>query len=258
MGRPPRISRDQILDAARAAFSARGFAATTLADIAGALEVTPAAILRHFDSKQALFSAAMSTRDITIPEFIIELATVDVSTDPRIVLRDFAKRAVPFVSAVIRPAIAVQMHSTTVVVPFDTQSEDVPPRRALRILSDYFARAMKAGTIRRSDPHALALLFMGQIQAYVFIHQVLDITPAYPLDSYIDALIALWSDGVFGGTRAQKTDPRTPARPRRGGDAAVPARTKKTEAARPRRNAGGKGGERGVAGRRPRDSRARR
>ena len=258
MGRPPRISRDQILDAARAAFSARGFAATTLADIAGALEVTPAAILRHFDSKQALFSAAMSTRDIAIPEFIIELALVDASADPRIVLRDFAKRAVPFVSAVIRPAIAVQMHSTTVVVPFDTQSEDVPPRRVLRILSDYFARAMKAGTIRRSDPHALALLFMGQIQAYVFIHQVLDITPAYPLDSDIDALIALWSDGVFGGTRAQKTDPRTPARPRRRGDAAVPARAEKTKAARPRRNAGSKDGERGVAGRRPRGSRPRR
>ncbi|HEX8410506.1 MAG TPA: TetR family transcriptional regulator [Thermoanaerobaculia bacterium] len=258
MGRPPRISRDQILDAARAAFSARGFAATTLADIAGTLEVTPAAILRHFDSKQALFSAAMSTRDIAIPEFFIELATVDASTDPRIVLRDFAKRAVPFVSAVIRPAIAVQMHSTTVVVPFDTQSEDVPPRRALRILSDYFARAMKAGTIRRAEPHALALLFMGQIQAYVFIHQVLDISPAYPLDSYIDALIALWSDGVFGGTRAQETDPGTRSRPGRSRDAAVPARAENAKAARPRRNAGGKDGERGVAGRRPRGSRPRR
>lgn len=258
MGRPPRISRDQILQASRAAFSARGFAATTLADIAGALEVTPAAILRHFDSKQALFSAAMSTRDIAIPEFFAELAAVDASTDPRIVLRGFARRAVPFVSAVIRPAIAVQMHSTTVVVPFDTQSEDVPPRRALRILSDYFVRAMKAGTIRRADPHALALLFMGQIQAYVFIHQVLDISPAYPLDSYIDALIDLWSDGVFGGSRAQETAPRTPARPGRGGDAALPAPAAKAKAAHPRRNAGGKDGERGVAGRRPRGARPRR
>jgi len=258
MGRPPRITRDQILDAARAAFSARGFAATTLADIAGVLEVTPAAILRHFDSKQALFSAAMSTRAIAIPEFIIDLATADASADPRIVLREFAKKAVPFISAVIRPAIAVQMHATTVVVPFDTQSEDVPPRRALRILSDYFARAMKAGTIRRADPHALSLLFMGQLQAYVFIHQVLDISPAYPLDPYIDALIALWSDGAFGGTRAQETDPGTRRRPRSGGDAAVPARAEKTEAARPRRNAGGKDGERRVAGRRPRGPRPRR
>ena len=62
MGRPPRISRDQILAAARRNFSTRGFAATTLAEIAAEIDVTPAAILRHFDSKQELFHAAMSSR----------------------------------------------------------------------------------------------------------------------------------------------------------------------------------------------------
>jgi AcrR family transcriptional regulator len=259
MGRPPRISREQILDAARAAFSARGFAATTLADIASALGVTPAAILRHFDSKQALFSASMSSRAIAFPELVTALAQLDPEVDPRVALAGFAKRLVPFLTDIIRSAIAVQMHATTLVVPFDTQSEEIPPRRAIRFLGDYFARAMKAGTIERADPHALALLFVGQLQAYVFFHQVLGVTPVYPLDDYIDALIALWSEGVLrGGTRAEESDPRA-RRPRRtGGDAAVPARPEKTETARPRRNAGGPDGERGVAGRRPRGPRARR
>ena len=261
MGRPPRISRDQILEAARAAFQARGFAATTLADIAKALDVTPAAILKYFDSKQALFSAAMATQ-------VVELATLDPDEDPRIALADFAKRLIPFLTGIIRSAIAMQMHSTTLTVPFDPRGEDVPPRRVIRLLADYFSHAMKRGTIRRADPQALALLFLGQLQAYVFFHQVLAVTPVYPLDTYIDTLIDLWSTGVLnvgrasarpsGGTRAQENHPRGGA-PRRGhGDTAVPAATAKTETARPRRDAGGEDGERGVAGGRPRRPRPRR
>ncbi|HVG23732.1 MAG TPA: TetR/AcrR family transcriptional regulator [Thermoanaerobaculia bacterium] len=259
MGRPPRISRDQILDAARSAFTARGFAATTLADIAEALDVTPAAILRHFDSKQALFSAAMSTRAIAVPPFALALAQLDPKNDPREVLRAFASRLIPFLSDIIRSAIAVQMHSTTLVVPFDPHDEEVPPRRVMRVLADFFSRAMKAGTMRRADPHALAMLFIGQLQSYVFFHQVLGVTPVYPLDEYIDALIALWSEGALsGGPRAEKTD-RRPGHPRRSrGDAVVHAPAAATEAARPRRNARGADGERGVAGRRPRRPRPRR
>ena len=268
MGRPPRISREQILDAARAAFSARGFAATTLADIAKALDVTPAAILRHFESKQSLFTAAMSTRAITVPEFVLALANLDPKSDPREVMRQFASRLVPFLSEILRPAIAVQMHATTVVVPFDAHDEEVPPRRALRFLAGYFARAMEAGTVRRGDPQALALLFLGQLQAYVFFHQVLGLTPPYPLDDYIDALLDLWTSGALdagaaasrsaGGTRAQKAGSRT-RDPRRGdGDAAVHAPREETETARPRRNARGADGERRVAGGRPRRPRPRR
>lgn len=259
MGRPPRISRDQILDAARAAFQTRGFAATTLADIAKALDVTPAAILKYFDSKQALFSAAMATQ-------VLELASLDPDQDPRVALADFAKRLIPFLTGIIRSAIAMQMHATTLVVPFDLRDDDVPPRRVLRLLADYFARGMKAGTIRRGDPRALALLFLGPLQAYVFFHQILGVTPAYPLDDYVDALIALWSEGVFvgrasarpGDTRAEESHPRARRSGRGRGDAAVPARAEKTKTARPRRNAGGENGERGVAGRRPRRPRPRR
>ena len=268
MGRPPRITAEQILQAARAAFTARGFAATTLADVAAAIEVTPAAILRYFPSKQDLFAAAMSARGIEVPPFVDELARADPAGDPRVVLRRFAEQMVPFMSTIIRSAIAVQMHAasaqTTVVVPFDTRAEETPPRKGIRIVTQYFRRAMNAGVIRRGDPRADALLFVGQLQSYVFIHQVLAIEPAYPLDRYLDALIALWSDGALaGGRRARKSNRETgdpaPARPRRrDGGTAVRKTAAKTEAARPRRNAGGADGERRVARGRTRQPRARR
>ncbi len=269
MGRPPRISQQQILDAARDAFTRRGFDATTLADVAKALGVTPAAILRHFPSKQELFTAAMSSRHLDLPPFLDELANADPTADPRLVLRRFAEQMIPFAANALRPAIAVHMHlaarQTTVVVPFDTSAEETPPRRGIRVLAEYFARAMDAGTIRRGDPRAMALLFAGQLQSYVFNHHVLNVTPVYPLDAYLDAQIELWVHGALavGGTRARKkarTEDHPGGRPsrRRDGGAAVHARAAQAEAAGPRRDARGPDGERRLARRRPGRARPRR
>lgn len=263
MGRPPRISRDQILAAARTAFAERGFGSTTLADIAAVLGVSAAAILRYFPSKQALFGAAMSTRELRLPQALHDLATVDPATDPRIVLRALASQAVPFIHSVLSSAMAVQMHmrarQTTLVLPFDPSTEVAPPRLVLRAVADYFGRAMQAGVMREADPQALALLFMGQIQSYVFMHTVLSATPVYPLDRYLDALIDLWSHGAFIGVTDGEEDRDRPGRPRRhDGGTVVRAKAARAEATRSERNRRGADSGSGVARRRPRGPRSHR
>jgi AcrR family transcriptional regulator len=61
VGRPENadsdVTRRQILDAARACFSAQGYAATTTRMIADAAEVAPAAVYHHFGRKQDLMIA---------------------------------------------------------------------------------------------------------------------------------------------------------------------------------------------------------
>src|SRR6266566_814571 len=177
------------------------------ARIARELRVTPAAVLRHARSKQDLFRAAMSSRITAPPEFILDLKNVDPRGDPRVVLRGIAERFVPFVEKIIAENIAVYMHerARSLVVPFDADAQDSPPRRVLAIVGDYFRRAMDAGVIRRGDPRAFALLFMGSLQAYVMNHQILKVAPKpYPLGRYIDALIDLWSNGaIVGGHRGK-------------------------------------------------------
>jgi len=264
MGRPARISREQLLETARRVFAAKGFDAATLADIARELRVTPAAVLRHARSKQDLFRAAMSSRITAPPEFILDLKNVDPRSDPRVVLRGIAERFVPFVEKIIAENIAVYMHerARSLVVPFDADAQDSPPRRVLAIVADYFARAMDAGVIRRGDPRAFALLFMGSLQAYVMIHRVLNILPKpYPLDRYIDALIDLWSSGaIVGGHRgkaAHKTAAgRSAGRRRAGGGRrrAVPAHSKPAKGTSGVGNARGTDRQRRVARRRTRRS----
>src|SRR5688500_18445454 len=133
MGRPPTISRDQVLDTARRIFTLNGFEKATLAAIGGELGVTPAAILRHFESKQALFDAAMR-HTVALPQCILDLAFVDASTDPRIVLRRLAAEWVPFAEKTLSANLMLQMHERSrhaaLVIPFDTAAADTPPRRA--------------------------------------------------------------------------------------------------------------------------------
>ena len=62
-GRPPKTeagpTRELLLEAALELFAERGFAATTVRQIARAVGVTDAAIYAHFANKQALFDALM-------------------------------------------------------------------------------------------------------------------------------------------------------------------------------------------------------
>lgn len=50
-------TRAALLDAAQQLFAARGFAATSVADVVTAAEVTKGALYHHFETKEALFAA---------------------------------------------------------------------------------------------------------------------------------------------------------------------------------------------------------
>ena len=269
MGRPPLISREQILHAARATFIQKGFAAATLADIAAELKVTAAAILRHFESKQTLFQAAMQQR-LELPDCISDLAAVDASTDPHIVLRRLAEEWIPFARTALVHNLVISMHeqsNPTLVMPFNPRADDSPPKRGLVIVTDYFRRAKKAGVVQIDEPRAAALLFMGSLLSYIFIHYVMRVTDEpYPLEKYIDALLDLWTRGAIvtkekksGGFRGNNKNARQANRAghrdrdRRDRAARVHEGEAAAEAARPLRHARGAHGQRRIARRRPRD-----
>ncbi|MFJ9150537.1 TetR family transcriptional regulator [Streptomyces sp. NPDC102270] len=89
--RDPEGHRAAILDAARHAFAERGYARTTLRDIAGRAGVTHGLITRHFASKERLFLAAVpGHRDLeqvtagdpaTLPDRIAEAFVRRMETD---------------------------------------------------------------------------------------------------------------------------------------------------------------------------------
>jgi AcrR family transcriptional regulator len=80
-------TRGAILTAARASFAARGFAGSTLRDIASAAGVDAALIHHYFDSKRSLFLATVAL-PIDPPALIAEVARGDRATlGPRLVAK---------------------------------------------------------------------------------------------------------------------------------------------------------------------------
>jgi AcrR family transcriptional regulator len=209
MGRPARVTRDQVLAQARRAFAERGFDGTTLADIGARLGVSPAALLRHAPSKKALFAVAMESEPAGEALPTDFLASVPLSQDPTRVLRRLALEFIPFIEQKMGENIArflrarTEEEARTIRLPFDPRKKTSPPVRAIRALETYFRRARAAGRVSLSQPRAAALAFLGSLQSYVFFHRVLRIAPAIPLDTYLDTVMEVWRRGALRPGRSE-------------------------------------------------------
>ncbi len=203
MGRPARVHRDQVLQAAREAFAARGYEGTTLADIGARVGLSPAALLRHAPNKEALFAQAMYEGSVVRALPTDFLARVPPGRDPAGTLRRLARELIPFVEAKMGENIARWTRARsaeeagTIRLPFDPREKDSPSARVLLALEGYLRRARAAGVVRLRDPRAAALAFVGSLQSYVFMHRVLRIEPPVPLPRYLDTLLDLWRNGAL-------------------------------------------------------------
>src|SRR3954470_14714779 len=106
MGRTARVTRDQVMEAARETFVDRGFEGATLAAIAAKVNVSPAALLRHAPTKRDLFLACMGAadQDAMLPLAFLERASG--AEDPAGVLRRVAETMVPFLEEKLRMTVA--------------------------------------------------------------------------------------------------------------------------------------------------------
>jgi AcrR family transcriptional regulator len=68
-------TRAALLDEATALFAERGYAGTSLEDVASASQVTRGAVYHHFASKQALFEAVLYLQEARAKEEVIAAAT---------------------------------------------------------------------------------------------------------------------------------------------------------------------------------------
>ncbi len=203
MGRRALVTRQQVLEAARSAFAERGFDGTTLAAIAARVGVSPAALLRHAPTKEALFGAAMAAGGASLPSPVEFLDGLDGSEDPRLVLRRVAERAIPVLEATFAETIVGWLHSrkagrpVAIPLPFDPRSKTTPPQQAFRAIEGYMRKAVRKGTLRVGDVRAAATAFQGALVAYVSFHKLFRILePPLPLDRYVDTLVEIWTRGA--------------------------------------------------------------
>src|ERR1700690_1747666 len=80
-------ARRAILGAARAMFAARGYEGTTIRAVAGRADIDASMVMRYFQSKAGLFTAAV-TLDLEVPD----LRSVPASGRGELLVRHFLRR----------------------------------------------------------------------------------------------------------------------------------------------------------------------
>jgi AcrR family transcriptional regulator len=218
MGRNPRVTRQQVLAAARESFVERGYAGATLAEIGSRLEVSPAAVLRHAPTKKALFLAAMGQQDPDLLPFEF-LEQFDGTEDPRQVLRRAGEVFIPFLETRIRELVARWVYFRMapggafknvpgigrIPLPFDPSQRPTPPQKNLRFLEDYLRRAARHGRIRVRDPRAAAFAFLAELHSFVFMQQVMNILEEpLPLADYLDTVLEVWTGGIVTNPKGSR------------------------------------------------------
>lgn len=156
-------TRQQLLDAAAAVFSERGYARATTKAIAGAAGVSEGTIYRHFADKKELFRAVFADRNASNFDAITELPELAGTKTVRENLR-FLIRAIEDVEANVAPLQAA-MSSDAELARALFSGESSPPGvrgiAPLEPLAAYLAAEQRLGRVRADVrvEHAAFALF---------------------------------------------------------------------------------------------------
>ena len=193
MSRPSSIANDQILDAARAVFLEKGFAAPT-AEIARRAGVSEGSLFNRFSTKEELFFAA-----IGIPTEIPWFATID-----RMIELEFNSAASLKVSLVdlyveiiehfrqILPRITMFWASRVHPPSEFPRLDEPPPVKIQKKLEELFAREIERGRIRSCKPDLAAAIYMGGIHHVVMVEMIAHKKPTSARRYAEDMMDLLW------------------------------------------------------------------
>jgi AcrR family transcriptional regulator len=195
MARPPKITNEVILVAARQVFLAQGVGASTV-DIAAIAGISEASIFKRFGTKQALFIAAMGAET---PKWVKGLPSQVPTAAIKSELTDISTQMLNFYLDVL-PRVMMMMTQNN--MPHPPVMGPPPPIRDTYLLAAFIDRAIKAKHLRSCDAVTIANIIVGSIVNYVISSNApqnlpaplpCPVPPSLPPDRFIEQLIeTLW------------------------------------------------------------------
>ena len=163
MARPPSISNQQILDAARAVFLAHGFTKASTIDIARRAGVSEGSIFNRFPTKDDLFRAAMD--EAQPPALALDgyIGQGDVRKN----LIRITIESVHFLNNLL-PKLMLRWSERELGAKATVCSR---PREILHALTAFFKAEKALGRVG-GEPPVIARMFMGSVWNYCFLQTV--------------------------------------------------------------------------------------
>ncbi len=202
MARPPTITNEQIIAAAREVFLEKGISATT-AEVAKRAGIAEGSIFKRFESKAELFWAAMRvklgepnhlsnlTEQASQEELVPGLMAIGAS------IIDMFRKIVP---------LMMMSWSNAGGLPEHLREPDPPPLRTLRGLTEHFEKEMARRRMPRRDPELLARVFLASLQSYAFFEILFKAhgQQQMPEKEFLRGLAELLASGTVPGRAAKK------------------------------------------------------
>ena len=165
MVRTASITDQQILDAARDAFLAEGFQASTV-EIARRAGVSHGTLFKRFPTKDALFRAALGLPPD--PDWLVGLADRAGQGDLHHNLEVLVMQILASFAEMLPRMVALRARGYQ-SEPRDHVDPDSPPARFIRTFSAFLQAEMDLGRARRCDPEILSHALLGPAVNYVMI-----------------------------------------------------------------------------------------
>lgn len=185
MSRPPSITDDEILAAARAVFLDKGITAT-VDEVAARCHVGEATVFRRFPTKQALFLAAMDTA--AEPPWVQILQNRARGEDTRTTLTELANGILTFGRKMI-PLILMKMSNPAF-------GERGPPAarllRTIQALTDFFEIEIEAGRILAHDPRVAARIWIASLQHFVMFEVFTKSVDTLSTEVFVEGLVDMF------------------------------------------------------------------
>jgi AcrR family transcriptional regulator len=152
----------EIVEAALALFTERGFAATKLEDVALRAGIGKGTIYLYFPTKEELFRAVVRQR--LVPNLDEIEAMVAAHTGPTAdLLRRIAERALQLIETDITAIPKLVLAESGNFPAIARLYAEEVAKRGMALMERIFACGMERGEFRRLDPHSVLPLFSGPL-----------------------------------------------------------------------------------------------
>jgi TetR/AcrR family transcriptional repressor of mexJK operon len=190
---PPRDEQDyeqrrqQIIDGALEAFSAKGYSAASNKDIAEAAKIgSPGLIYHYFKDKLDLLHEVIVAR---VPMLaLIDDAQNLMEQPPEVVLPLVLQRMMESYNqgplpSVLKLILGESIRNRNVA----HMVRDIGPGRGLRVLTAYLAHWMERGRLRQMDPHIAARILIGPVIAQAITTHIFELPESIAIDPQLMA-----------------------------------------------------------------------
>jgi AcrR family transcriptional regulator len=167
MARIPKITNQQIIEAAREIFLQKGFTASTV-EIAKLAGISEASIFKHFPTKEELFFTAMGIPET--PNWIQEMESLLGKGDIKENLEYLCLEILEFHRLVI-PRM-MMLRSRGKPVPEMKHKLDQKMSAFVQLLATFLVQEAEQGRLRSGENQTVALMLMGSLIHYVILEQI--------------------------------------------------------------------------------------